>query len=60
MPIVERTRKGKKEYGVKVDGDIVGWYSSRAAARKQLTAISMSKARAAGHRMPPRPNSRRK
>jgi hypothetical protein len=44
----------------KTSGRTLGTHPTKAAAEAQETAINMSKARAAGHRMPPPPGPKRR
>jgi len=45
-------RKGKKYQLISGEGKVLGSHPSRERARKQESAINISKARAAGHKIP--------
>lgn len=50
------TKRGKKWVLLsKTSSRVLGRHPSRAACMRQETAINLSKARAAGHRIPKRP-----
>jgi hypothetical protein len=59
--IIPVTRNKKRRYVLvsKKTGRVLGTHKTMAEAKAQEHAISMSKARAAGHRLPPPPKRSR-
>ena len=56
-PIIPSRRHGRRVW-LLVVGDRTYEHETKAAAEAQRTAISMAKARRAGHRLPPNPHRR--
>jgi hypothetical protein len=55
-----RKEHGKFVLRDQAGGRVLGRHATKVAAKRQETAVNLSKARASGHRVPPPPRTRKR